>query len=186
MKKLIAVLAVLCLLCASFAALAEAPAEAVTEKASFPNGVRFGMTQAEVIAIEGAPAETDTESTKGLVTFTELEYKQVPDTLLNNAIVDRKYLFVEDKLVAIRIDFDVKSIAYDLVKEALAAKGELTAPDFTALGNGVFAVDDDGTPELNSLAYFDEIHNLMTVLELDADGDDVDITILDLDADYLK
>jgi hypothetical protein len=186
MKKLIAVIAVLCLLSASFAALAEAPAEAVTEKASFSNGVRFGMTQAEVIAIEGAPAETDTESTKGMVTFAELEYKQVPDALLNNAIVDRKYLFVEDKLVAIRIDFDIKSIAYEMVKEALAAKGELVTPDFTTLGNGVFAVDDDGTPELNSLAHIDELNHLMTVLELDADGDDVDITILDLDADYLK
>ena len=186
MKKLIAVIAVLCLLSASFAALAEAPAEAVTEKASFSNGVRFGMTQAEVIAIEGAPAETDTESTKGMVTFAELEYKQVPDALLNNAIVDRKYLFVEDKLVAIRIDFDIKSIAYEMVKEALAAKGELVTPDFTTLGNGVFAVDDDGTPELNSLAHIDELNHLMTVLEPDADGDDVDITILDLDADYLK
>ena len=184
MKKLIAVLTVLCLLCASVAALAEAPA--VKEKISFANGVRFGMSQAEVIAIEGKPHEIDAEDLKGLVTFTELEYEKVPDAMVDNAIVDRTYLFVGDKLVAIRIDFDDAGQLYEKIREALAAKGEMITPDFAALGNAVFAVDDDGTPELNSVAFMDETNNLITVLELDDDGTDIDLTILDLDADYLK
>ena len=184
MRKIIAVLTVLCLLCASFAALAEAPA--AEKKIAFANGVEFGMSQAEVIAIEGTPNETDTEEIKGIVTFIELEYKKVPDAMFDNAVVDRKYLFVDDKLVAIRIDFETGSIAYEKVKEALAAMGELTAPDFILLGNGIFAVDEDGKPELNSLAHIDEEHSLITVLELDEDGKDVDITILDLSADYIK
>ena len=68
---MIAVLTVLCLLCASVAALAEAPA--VKEKIGFANGVRFGMSQAEVIAIEGEPHEIDDEDLKGLITVLELD-----------------------------------------------------------------------------------------------------------------
>jgi len=184
MKKIIAVLTVLCLLCASFAALAEAPA--AEEKAAFENGVKFGMSQAEVVAIEGAPNEKDVEHTKGPVTFTELEYKKVPDTMLDNATVDRKYLFVEDKLVAVRFDIETRNISYEKVKEALSAKGEFTALDIAILGNGIYAVDDDGTPELNVLAFVDAERKIMTILELDDDGDDIDVTIVDLSADYIK
>lgn len=187
MKKLIAVLTVLCLLCASFAALAEAPATEVQPEFTFGNGIKFGMSMAEVTAIAGTPNETDNEDIKGLVTFYELEYKQVPDPMLDNTPVDTSFLFVNDMLVAIRFDLDTKSVAYEKVQAALAeaTKSEGTMLDMALLGNAIYAVDDDGTPELNSLNYVDPIFNVVVVLELDKEGDDVDITILDMNAEYL-
>jgi hypothetical protein len=106
--------------------------------------------------------------------------------MLDNATVDRKYLFVEDKLVAVRFDIETRNISYEKVKEALSAKGEFTALDIAILGNGIYAVDDDGTPELNVLAFVDAERKIMTILELDDDGDDIDVTIVDLSADYIK
>ena len=184
MKRMIAVLTVLCLLCACCAALAEAPAAAAQEKLTLGNGVQFGMSQAEVTAIAGTPNETDREDVKGQFTFTELEYKNVAIPLFDNATIDVTYLFVSDKLVAVRFDFDARSMAYEAVKEAVATKGESVALDYALLGNGIYAVDDDGTPELNALAYIDEAHNVLSVIE--ADGDDIEITVLDLSADYIR
>ena len=67
MKKLIAVLMALCLLCTAVAAFADAATGA-------NNGAKFGMTMDEVIALEGAAGKKDTEHTHGPVTFEELEY----------------------------------------------------------------------------------------------------------------
>ena len=184
MKKLIAVLAVLCLLCASVAALAEAPA--AEEPVAFANGIKFGMDQNDVIAIEGVPHDMDYDHTAGAVVFSKLEYKNVPDTLFDGAAVDKKYLFVDDKLVAICFDIEVRSIAYEKVLEAVAAKGELGELDYGILGNGIYAIDDDGTPEANMVSYTDTVHNILIIVELDKDGDDIDVTILDMNADYLK
>ena len=71
MKKLIAVLMALCLLCTAVAAFADAATGAKEERY---NGAKFGMTMDEVIALEGAAGKKDTEHTHGPVTFEELEY----------------------------------------------------------------------------------------------------------------
>ena len=179
MKKLIAILAALCLVCTAFAALAE-------EKApfAFSNGVTFGMTEDEVIAAEGSNAyKKDIEHTHGPVTFTELEYEDIIDAA-TGAKADRKYLFADGKLAAVRLDFETKHISYDALKSQLSAYGEFGALDVAALGNGIYAVDDDGTPEKNTVALTDG--NMMVVLELDDEGDDIDVTFVDLTAAYIK
>ena len=180
MKKLISVLTALCLLCAAFAALAEATE--ATEQ-NFSNGISFGMTIDEVKAIAGAPKETDTEHTHGPVTFTKLEYEKVTDPKLN-VTSDQDYYFVDGKLVAVSFEYETKHVSYEAVKEMLSSYGEFTAPDLVLLGNGIYAVDDDGRTETNVLSIVD--NNIMVVLELDEDGDDIDVTLVDLTADYVK
>ena len=66
----------------------------------------------------------------------------------------------------------------------MAAFGEFSELDLALIGNGIYAVDDDGTPEKNTLA----IRNgdEMAVLELDEEGDDIDVTFVDLTAAYIK
>ena len=182
MKKLVAVLTVLCLLCAAFSALAEATAE--KEELVFSNGVKFGMTEDEVIAIEGNPRERDIDHTYGSVTFRTLEYERVPDPLFDNKAVDRDYLFVDGKLVAVRIGLHTWDVPYEKVKSTLAAHGEFGNLDAAVIGNGIYAVDDDGRAEWNVAALVDG--NVMTVLELDEDGEDIDVTIVDLTAAYIK
>ena len=179
MKKLIAVLMTLCLLCAAAAALAEAN----TEETIFSNGVKFGMTEDEIIAIEGAPHERDIEHTRGPVTFSELEYENVKDSRFDG-IVDKTYLFIDGKLVAIRFDYETRDVAYDAVKESLSQFGEFAALDTAVIGNGIYAVDDDGKPEKNVVALAND--NTLIVLELDDDGDDIDVTLVDLSAAYIK
>ena len=181
MKKLIAVLMALCLLCTAVAAFADAATGAKEERY---NGAKFGMTMDEVIAVEGAAGKKDTEHTHGPVTFEELEYEDVTDAYLGNITIDRSYLFADGKLAAIRLDIDTKDISYEAVKEALAAFGELSELDLALLGNGIYAVDDDGTPEKNTLAI--QNGDEMVVLELDNDGDDIDVTFVDLTAAYIK
>ena len=182
MKKLAAVLMVLCLLCAAFSAFAETAA--ATEETTLSNGVKFGMTEDEVIAIEGNPRERDIDHTYGPVTFEELEYEHVPDPRFDNKPVDRKYLFVDGKLVAVRIDIDTRDVPYETVKKSLAAAAEFGPLDTVLIGNGIYAVDDDGRPERSVVALADG--NTMVVLELDDDGEDIDVTIVDLTASYIK
>ena len=60
MKKLIALMMTLCLLCDAVAAVAETTtAETTAEKKefAFPNGIKFGMSSEEVAAIEGGPGK---------------------------------------------------------------------------------------------------------------------------------
>ena len=179
MKKLFAILISLCLLCTAFAAAADG-----NEPFAFENGVKFGMTQDEVIAAEGnRNYKKDTEHTHGPVTFAELEYEDIIDEA-TNAKADRKYLFVDGKLAAVRMEYETKHIAYETLKEKLGARGEFAVLDTAALGNGIFAVDDDGTPEKNVLAFADG--NVMVVLELDDEGDDIDVTFVDLTASYIR
>ena len=180
MKKLISVLTALCLLCTAFAALSEA-AEAT--EPTFSNGISFGMTVDEVKAIAGTPKDIDTEHTHGPVTFTKLEYEKVNDPKLN-VPADQDFFFVDGKLVAISFEYKTKDISYDAVKELLSGYGEFTAADLVLLGNGIYAVDDDGTPEKSILTLTDD--KVMIVLELDDDGDDIDVTLVDLTADYIK
>lgn len=174
MKKLFAVLTVLCLVL-SMAALAEK----VTF--TFHNGVLFGMPQNDVVAAEGnAPHEVDTEHTLGPVTFTEVEYE---DITIDNIKADVKYMFVEDALVAIRVDYDDNAVSYDEIDKTLtAAYGEGADLDAKALGNGVYAVDDDGRPEAKAKLW--NGGDVLVVVE--QDGDDVDVTYLDAVAAYLQ
>jgi len=174
MKKFFAVLTVLCLVL-SMAALAEK----VTF--TFHDGVLFGMPQKDVVAAEGnAPHEVETEHTLGPVTFTEVEYENVA---IDNIKADVKYMFVEDALVAIRVNYDDKAVSYDEIDKTLtAAYGEGAALDVKALGNGVYAVDDEGRPEAKAKLW--NGGDVLVVVE--QDEDDVDVTYLDAVAAYLK
>ena len=178
MKKLTAALMALMMVFALVCAAAEN-----AEPFTFRNGIAFGMSMEEVLAAETEQVhEIDTEHTHGPVTFAEAEYEHIRE---NDVPADIKYLFVEDKLVAIRMEFETRDIAYETVKADLAAQGgEFTALDLALLGNGIFAVDDDGTPEQNTVML--QQGDVMIVLELDADGEDIDVTIVDLTAEYIK
>lgn len=174
MKKFFAVLTVLCLVL-SMAALAEK----VTF--TFHDGVLFGMPQKDVVAAEGnAPHEVETEHTLGPVTFTEVEYENVA---IDNIKADVKYMFVEDALVAIRVNYDDDAVRYDEIDKTLtAAYGEGADLDVKALGNGVYAVDDDGRPEAKAKLW--NGGDVLVVVE--QDEGDVDVTYLDATAAYLK
>lgn len=176
MKKLIVVLTVLCLVC-STAAMAEGNA------LTFPDGVEFGMSQDEVTASNGnTNYEVDKERTRGSVTFTEVKYENtdIGDSMKG----DLAYLFLEDKLVAIRVDFDKMVNTFEVADKYLTEKcGEGQELDLKTLGNGVFAVDDDGHPEGKAKAWTGD--GFAVVLEEDDDGD-IDVTFVDLTADYIK
>ena len=176
MKKLLVVLTVLCLVF-SMAAMAEGDAFTIR------NGVQFGMTQDEVTNTEGdAKYEVDTERTRGSVTFTEVEYENID--IGENMKGDLAYLFLEDKLVAIRVDFDKKVNTFEGADKYLTEQiGEGKELDIKTLGNGVFAVDDDGHPEAKAKAWTGD--GFAVVLEEDDDGD-IDVTFVDLTADYIK
>lgn len=175
MKKLMVVLTVLCLVF-SMTALAEGNAF------TFPNGAQFGMTQDEVIATEGnARYEVDTEHTRGSVTFTEVEYENVD---IDGMKCDVAYLFLDGKLVAIRADYDDKANTFENAEKYLTEQfGEGQELDLKTLGNGVYAVDDDGHPEAKAKAWVGD--GFTVVLEEDDDGD-IDVTVVDLTADYIK
>ena len=180
MKKLIAVLSALCLLCTAFAAFAEE-----TPAFTFRNGIAFGMNEQDVLAAETEKLhEQDTDHTHGPVTFSELEYEKIliPE---GNVRADMTYLFAGGKLAAIRLDYETRDISYDALKAALAADfGEFQPLDTALLGNGIYAVDDDGRPEAIAEAVVSG--DVMIVMELDSDGDDMDVTFVDLTADYIK
>ena len=176
MKKLLVVLTVLCLVF-SMAAMAEGNA------LTFPDGVTFGMSQDEVTANNGnTNYEVDTERTRGSVTFTEVEYENID--IGENMKGDLAYLFLEDKLVAIRVDFDKKVNTFEGADKYLTEQiGEGKELGIKTLGNGVFAVDDDGHPEAKAKAWTGD--GFAVVLEEDDDGD-IDVTFVDLTADYIK
>jgi len=173
MKRFFAVLTVLCLVL-SMAALAEK----VTF--TFRNGVLFGMPQKDVVATEGNdPHEVNTEHTLGPVTFTEVEYE---DVKIDDVKADVQYLFVEDALVAIRVNYEDNAVSYDEIDKSLtAAYGEGADLDVKALGNGVYAVDDEGRPEAKARLW----NGGDVIIVVEQDEDDVDVTYLDATAAYL-
>lgn len=175
MKKSFAMLTVLCLVL-SMAAMAEK-----VTVFTFRNDVVFGMPQKDVVATEGKdPHEVDTEHTLGPVTFTEVEYE---DVKIDNIKADVKYMFVEDALVAIRVNYEDNAFSYDEIDKTLtAAYGEGAALDVKALGNGVYAVDDEGRPEAKAKLW--NGGDVLVVVE--QDEDEVDVTYLDATAAYLK
>ena len=174
MKKLLAFLAALCLLCA--AALAEEPVF------TFRSGVTFGLNMDQVMEAETVPYhEIDNERTKGPVSFAELEYEDVTE---NGMKADLKYLFVGNELVAIQVSYDTedRGISYEAVRDALEkAYGPSAALDAAALGNGIYAVDDEGRPEGQTEAWASGAVMIILV----RDDDDVDVTYVDLSAAYI-
>ncbi len=174
MKKLIALLAALCLVL-SCAALAEETVFTVR------NNVTFGDNMEKVIASESVPyEEIERENTRGPVSFTEVEYEKVTE---NNVPADVKYLFVDDALAAVKINYDTRDITPSRLREKLTGLYGPSAPlDLTLLGSGVYALDDDGRPEKNAEAW--TAGNVMIVLE--QDDDDLDMTFIDLSAPWIK
>lgn len=176
MKKLIAILTALCLMCSAAAFAEQASAFTVKE------GVTFGMNQNDLIAaLNGARYETDTEHTHGAgIIFTEVE---VEDQNVFGVRADVHYLFFNGKLAAIHVDCDDGSNAYSQLKaKGTEAYGESAPVDMAKLGNGIYAADDDGRFEGQTECWIDG--NVMIILEKEADGD-TDVHMIDLTAEFI-
>ena len=176
MKKIFAMLTVLCLLC-STAALAENAAPF-----TFRNGISFGMTENEVLAAEGnVRFERDREHIRGGLMFDELEIEHIQE---NAHSADLHYFFLEGKLAAARIEFDDDwGLSYDeVLNELTSAYGAAAALDLNTLGNGIYLLDDDGRLGRRTDAF--QAGNALIVLH--QDGDDLEVGYFDLTASYLK
>ena len=97
---------------------------------------------------------------------------------------DVNYIFNNDRLVAVHVDFDDNRGAYDQVTAKLNGAYQVSgAVDLAKLGNGIYAVDDDGRLEGRTECWTDG--DVMIILERDHDGD-VDVYLVDLTADYIR
>ena len=182
MKKMFAILVALMMVCgAVMAAAAEEPTAP-----TFMNGVQFGMDMDQVMermkSFENLPApDIDTEVTRGNVVFTELEYEKVDGG--DGLMADIKFKFAEKSLVAIHYDF-ADGTDYEAVKALLAGSfGETVPFDAAQIGNGKYAIDDDG--DLKDYKEMIVAEGVVIVLEQDHDGD-VDVTLLDPAAAYIN
>ena len=178
MKKVLAILAGLVMVfTGTVAALAEETTGPV-----FSMGVQFNMDMDQVRELVNLPnPEVDREKTGGSVTFDELEYENVETG--EGFICDVKYLFVGNSLVALRFDME-DGTPYEAVKaQATELYGEAVPFDAAKIGNGKYAIDDDGN--LKDCKEMIEADGFTIVLEKDHDGD-VDVTVLDLTAAYIK
>ncbi len=157
-------------------------ASAVSEDEAFTvrGAVTFGMSQEEVTAAETVRNyEIDNEK-RGNVDFLELEYEDITE---NGVRADLKYLFADKALVAVQLNYDTDDVSYTSVRDGLVkAYGQPAALDLKALGNGIYVLDDDGRPEGQMESWV--TGKVMIVLELDED--DVNVTYLDLDAEYIR
>ncbi len=180
MKKLFALLTVLCLLTAAAAALAETAPGAEAVPFALRNNITFGMTTDQVIAAEGAARyERDTEHTDA-VTFEQIEYDDVAD---QGYSIDLEYYFVNNELVAMRGSVEKRQISWQQAVDALTERyGEPAPLDATDLGKAVYALDDDGRPEPGALVF--TVGDVRIVLE--QDEDDIDVTFLDMAALYVR
>ena len=178
MKKIIAILTALVLVLAvASVSLAEA---AVTPK--LPGGVEFNIDMEQVMEIVNRRNyEIDNEDDYGTPGFWQLEYERFP--LVGNLNSDVKYLFIGNGLVAIHFDM-ADNVRYEEAKaEFTKLYGETVPFDAVNLGNGRYAIDDDG--QLNKCKEMIVNDGLLVVLEQDRDGD-VDVTILDMTAAYIN
>ena len=177
MKKLIATLMALVLAFAMTAALAEGPGVP-----TFMNGVQFNMDMDQVMELMNLPnPEIEREKTKGTTEFWELEYEDVTDD--EGFKADIKLLFVGNGLVAIRFDM-ADGTAYEAVRETLVrVYGEAAPFDEAKIGNGKYAIDDDG--KVKDCKEMIEADGVTIILEQEKDGD-VDVTFLDLTAAYIN
>ena len=178
MKKALAILTGLVMVFAvAAAAVAEEPAGP-----EFSMSIKFNMDMNQVKELVNLPnPEVDTDKTRGSVTFDELEYENVKTG--EGFTGDVKYLFVDNRLVAMH--FDMKDgTSYDAVKaQAVELYGEAIPFDAAKIGNAKYAIDDDG--DLKDCKEMIEAEGFTIVLEQDHDGD-VDITILDPAAAYIN
>ena len=179
MKKLIYTLLVLTLILTvgATAALAEEAAPR-----SFISGVQFNMDMEQVTAaIEVPNYKIEKEITRGNVEFWELEYEDVKGE--DGFTADLKFLFVGNGLVAIHYDM-AEGTDYNAVKEQLVQTfGEAIPFDAARIGNGKFAIDDDG--DLKDCVEMIEAEGVTIVLEKDHEGD-MDVTFLDPTAAYIN
>ena len=178
MKKMIAILAAMVMVfAAAGAVLAEGPSGSI-----LTYSVQYGMNLDQVKQQVNLPnPEVDREGTRGPVTFIELEYERVP--VAGGLTADVKYLFVGDALVAIHLDM-ADGTSYAAVKDLVTKTYGATVPfDAAKIGNGKFAVDDDG--DLKDCKEMVEAEGVTVILEQDNDGD-VDVTLLDPAAAALR
>ena len=177
MKKAIAILAALVLMLASVSGLAEE-----TEVPTFTGGVQFNMDMDQVMQIINRPNyEIESERTRGTVEFYELEYEDFPAA--EGCTADVTYLFVGNSLIAIRFDM-ADGVGYEQAKVLFTAEyGDAVPFDAALIGNGRYAIDDDG--DLKDCREMIVAEGFVVVLEQDHDGD-VDVTILDTTAAYIN
>ena len=174
MKKILAIVMTLAMVFTAATVLAEENAF------SYRNGVTFGMNMDQVMATETGLYEIESEHTRGAVRFDELEYEH---TTVDDKPADLTYLFVGNELVAIRVNLEEYATTFDQAKADLSAKyGECAPVDLAKLGNGIYAVDDDGRFEGRAEAIISG--NVMIIIE--ADEEDVDVTYIDLNAAYIN
>jgi hypothetical protein len=75
---------------------------------------------------------------------------------------------------------------YDLLMNGLAAQyGEAAPVDTAALGNGVYAVDDDGWLSSDARAFTSGGLTVIVEREWDDDGEEITVTYLDMTAAYI-
>ena len=182
MKKLIATLVAL-MMVLGVAACALAEEET---KPTIVGNVQFDMDMDQVMQqVESLLTTTKKEiegpKMRGITEFYELEYEDVVDA--DGFTADIKYLFVGNGLVAVHLDMadgtDYEKVKATLVKDA----SEAVAFDAAKIGNGKFAIDDDG--DLKDCKEMIEREGLTIILEQDKDGD-VDVTFLNPAAAYIN
>lgn len=169
MKKMFALLTVLCLVC-SVAALAE------TGEFTFRNGVAFGMTQDEVLNAEGnAPHKMDVEHAGGIV-LDDMEFEDISD---NGFEADLHYYFLEGKLIAAVLEYD-DDASYDQILNDLTNRyGASAALDPAEMGNIMSMLDDDG-----HLGQAQAWKVGQVLIVLGQDGDDVKAGYVDMSAAF--
>ena len=170
MKKLIASLVALTLVfaVAMTAALAEE-----TAKPALINGVEFNTDMDQIIAKMGQNGYEKDVDHRGGTEYWEVEYEHY---VTENGRADLDFLFIDNNLVAIHYDF-ADGTNYDEVKAQLVKTyGEAVPFDAAKIGNGKFAIDDDG--EVYKCQDMILNKDVTIVLEKDHDGD-VEVTFLD-------
>ena len=174
MKKILAIVMALAMVFAAATVLAE------ENTFTFRNGVTFGLNMDQVMDMETGAYEIENEHTRGRVTFYELEYAH---TTVDDRPADLTYLFVGNELVAIRVNLEEHATTFEQTKAQLTAKyGEAGPVDLAKLGNGIYAVDDDGRFEGRAEAIISG--NVMIIIE--ADEEDVNVIYIDLNAAYIN
>ena len=182
MKKLIATLvALMMVLGVAACALAEEETrQTIVGNVQFDMDMDQVMQQVESLltttkkAIEGPKMRGTTE-------FYELEDEDVDDA--EGSPADIKYLFVGNGLVAVHLDM-ADGTDYEKVKATLVKDASEAVPfDAAKIGNGKFAIDDDG--DLKDCKEMIEREGLTIILEQDKDGD-VDVTFLNPAAAYIN
>lgn len=169
MKRLIAFLCLLLLLSSVAAA---------DDVFSTREGIQFGMSQQEVITTLKNPKqlEKSQRETRGAFVFETLELEE---SSVNGLKAHMSYCFLQDHLVAIQVTYEEGK--QEEVREILTGKySQAVEVPVEKLGNGVFAVDDEGL-----LSEETEYWLSGTVLII-FEGDKMKVTLINLAADWLK